>query len=311
MLSAMVDDFGGIPGVEVVALLNNDVHLENPDPAYIRIDSKKEESTFREMARKADLTLVIAPEIDNILAQRCEWVEEAGGRLLGSSLPAIRLTADKYALGQHFKENKIPTPECRLFDAVSMESIQRFPVVLKPRFGAGSVQTYLVRGPWEFTNLAQSTNLGGRPNEWIVQPFVSGVAASVSFLMGPKQRLVLPAASQNLSDDGRFQYLGGDVPLPNHLAQRAQRLATRAVECVPGLAGYVGVDLVLGPSADGSQDWIIEINPRLTTSYIGLRALAESNLAESLLAVSLGKEPPPLKWRSVQVHFHSDGRVAR
>jgi predicted ATP-grasp superfamily ATP-dependent carboligase len=309
MLSAIVDDFGRIPGVEVLALLHSDVQIDNPDSAFVRVDPNYEESRFQEMAGKADLTLVIAPEIDNILAQRCEWVKEAGGHLLGSSLPAVRLAADKYALGQHLKQYNIPTPECRLFDSLSVESPRPFPGVVKPRLGAGSLKTYLFRSHGELADLARTTNSHSRPSDWIVQPFVSGQAASVAFLIGPKHRFALPPASQNLSDDGRFHYLGGSVPIPNELAERAQRLASRAVASVPGLRGYVGVDLVLGPRADGSEDWIIEINPRLTTSYIGLRALAESNLAETMLAVSLAKEPQPLKWGSGQVHFHSDSKV--
>ena len=40
------------------------------------------------------------------------------------------------------------------------------------------------------------------------------------------------------------------------------------VESFSGLRGYVGVDVVLG------QDklYVVDVNPRLTTSYVGLRA---------------------------------------
>ena len=44
------------------------------------------------------------------------------------------------------------------------------------------------------------------------------------------------------------------------------------------MRGYVGVDLIL------TQDeaLLIEINPRLTTSYIGLRQVIDFNLAEAI-----------------------------
>ena len=145
----------------------------------------------------------------------------------------------------------------------------------------------------------------------IIQPFVAGQAASVAFLVGPQRQLALPAASQVLSEDGRFHYLGGQVPLPDDLMTRAQGLADRAVKCVTGLTGYVGIDLVLGSNPDGSEDWVIEINPRLTTSYIGLRALAEFNLAQALLDVAVGKEIEPPKWRPGQIRFFPDGKVSR
>ena len=38
-----------------------------------------------------------------------------------------------------------------------------------------------------------------------------------------------------------------------------------------GLNGWVGVDLILGPDIKGSKDFVFEINPRLTTSYLGAR----------------------------------------
>ncbi len=81
--------------------------------------------------------------------------------------------------------------------------------------------------------------------------------------------VALQPTFQLLSDDGRFKYEGGELPIPPTLAERAVKLASRAVECVPGLLGYVGVDLVLGEAEDGSRDYAIEINRALTTSYIG------------------------------------------
>ena len=74
------------------------------------------------------------------------------------------------------------------------------------------------------------------------------------------------------------------------------------------MLAYVGVDLVLGSAPDGSQDCVIEMNERLTTSYIGLQALTETNLAEALVNVAIGKEAN-LKWRSGRVRFYSDGQV--
>jgi len=143
----------------------------------------------------------------------------------------------------------------------------------------------------------------------IVQPFVAGTAASVAFLCGPRQCVELAPAAQSLSADGRFRYEGGELPLPAPLATRAVRLARSAVEAVPGLAGYVGVDVILGEAADGSADWVIEINPRLTTSYLGLRELAEQNLAEMLLRVIDGETIDPPRWRSGKVRFRSDGAI--
>jgi len=52
-------------------------------------------------------------------------------------------------------------------------------------------------------------------------------------------------------------------------------------QAIPGLWGYVGIDLV--DTADGPQ--VIEINPRLTTSYCGLASALGINPAARVLAL--------------------------
>ena len=315
MLSALVDDLSRISGIEVISLLDRRQFPSSPGPAFHCVDADTEERRFREMAGNADFSLVIAPEFDDILAQRCQWVEDAGGRLLGPSLAAVRLTTDKYALAQFLQNRQVPTPESWLLRMESSEPYETskvctsFPAVLKPRLGAGSLATYLLRYPSDLARVKTAVRHKGFKGDMILQPWVPGKAASVAFLIGPKQRLALPAASQDLSKDGRFHYQGGSVPLSAELADRARRLATKAIDQVPGLLGYVGVDLVLGLEPDGSQDYVIEMNARLTTSYIGLRALAETNLAEALLNVTIGKEVAGLTWRPGTVQFCSDGRL--
>jgi hypothetical protein len=58
----------------------------------------------------------------------------------------------------------------------------------------------------------------------------------------------------------------------------AIELACSAAKLIPGLRGYVGVDLVL----TGESAQVLEINPRLTTSYVGLRQVSETNLAGAI-----------------------------
>ena len=73
-----------------------------------------------------------------------------------------------------------------------------------------------------------------------------------------------------------------------NLDMLTQTLARAAVRAIAGLRGYVGVDLVLGEDAVRC----IEINPRLTTSYIALRRVARLNLAHSIRdACMAGKLP--------------------
>lgn len=305
MLSALVEDFVHVSDVQVTTLLHEDVPASLGHRCF-RVRADQEEAAFREKARRADRTLVIAPETGGILAQRGRWVLEAGGALLGSSPGAIDQTADKLKLAENLLCQGIPTPKsasCNLHSAISTES---FPVVLKPRDGAGSQATFLVRSTAELRCCLEDAQRELPGAEFIVQPFVPGQAASVAVLIGPSSAVPLMPCRQHLSADGRFRYLGGELPLRPDLARRASELGCRAVRAVPGLHGYVGVDLVLG-EADGSGDQVIEINPRLTTSYIGLRRLARFNVAELLLRVSTGKSIGELKWSEGIVRFGISG----
>ncbi len=257
---------------------------------------------FSEVAQASDRVLLIAPESDGILLDLHDEVYRVRSRTLGPSRAAIVLTSDKLALASHWREQGIPTPDTT--DRLPTQN-ETFPVVWKPRDGAGSAHTYLLRDGIALTQALQCE----QSLPMILQEHVPGRAASVAFLCGPREIVSLTPAFQLLTDDGRFQYRGGELPIPPELAARAVLLASRAVACVPGLLGFVGVDLVLGDEEDGSRDFAIEINPRLTTSYVGLRGLADFNLAQALLKVVEGESFGPLHWKARRMGFGAEGKV--
>ena len=68
----------------------------------------------------------------------------------------------------------------------------------------------------------------------------------------------------------------------------------------------MGLDLLV-PQQNPEELLIVEINPRLTTSYLGYRALADGNLAEYLLPQS--QPETPLRWKPNIVRFTADGVI--
>jgi tyramine---L-glutamate ligase len=301
MLRAVIDDLAALPGVQVVTLFG--LNYAQPVKAEcVRCGSTHEESCFRRLTAGADWSLVVAPEFDDLLLRRCTWVLEAGGRLLGPSPNAIALTADKRELATYLSGRGIPTPATSVHDDPA-PCVR----VCKPRFGAGAQATYLVPAnapPQAVIERARAHMPGA---EFVLQPYVPGTAASVAFLIGPRGVVALEPARQCLRIENRIHYAGGELPLPAGLRERAIELGQRAVATVPGLFGYVGVDLVLRDVA--REDYVIEINPRLTTSYIGLRRLAGFNVAGEMLRIADGGEAAPLIWRSARVKFDKDGTV--
>ncbi len=112
----------------------------------------------------------------------------------------------------------------------------------------------------------------------LLQRYLPGKPASVSLLVAGERVLPLSLNGQDIRVGRPFSYRGGTVPLAHPLHDEALAVAVAAAGAIPGLQGYVGVDLVL----DDSRAWAVELNPRLTTAYIGLRRVAGINLARAM-----------------------------
>ena len=242
-----------------------------------------ERPLFAELAQAADATVVIAPETDGALATRVRWTLEAGSELIGPDPRVTELAADKHRLAEHLATRGIPVAEGIALEAGSRLPVDTpYPAVLKPRDGAGSQQMHF---------LQQADALLHIPAAARLEPYLEGLPISVGILSGPGGICPLPACRQILSEDGKFTYLGGSFPLDRQYAERGERLALRAAAACGTLRGYLGVDLILGTNADA--DRVIEINPRLTTSYLLLRQAAEDNLAAAMVRWSLQRSAPP------------------
>jgi predicted ATP-grasp superfamily ATP-dependent carboligase len=294
MRDAVLADLRQLPGVEAVT---------TPDGgggAFTGVD-------FEAAVEESERQVIIAPETLGVLFG-LTLVAEMNGNPLGCHHLAVELTGDKLALAAHWREHGSRTPAATDRQPTACEA---FPVVWKPQRGCGSTDTFLLKRPFDVTRAKAQFAARNDSEPMILQEFVTGRAASIAFLCGPAGNVPLVPAFQHLSGDGRFHYLGGELPIPPQLADRAVMLAARAIACVRGLKGYVGVDLVLGDAADGSQDYAIEINPRLTTSYVGLRAMADINLAGGMLRVAEGEPAPELRWKPGRVRFTPDGAATR
>jgi predicted ATP-grasp superfamily ATP-dependent carboligase len=285
MRRAIAADFSALPGVHVEVTLDARFP-EEPGPwSIVPVGPDEEEATLPRLAAVADYTILIAPETGGILAARSRTVASAGGRGLGSTPEAVAMTGDKLRLGRHLAGCGIATPTCnQVTPRLGLPVDFPYPAVLKPIDGAGSQDTYLVRAADACPEAARSLPVA------LLQPLVPGLAHSASFLVGRGGRAWLIATGRQhiaIRDD-RFVYRGGTVPVDSCGVPEEPR---RAVESVPGLCGYVGVDYVWDERTGLAT--VLEINPRPTTSYVGLaRWLPPGTLAQAWLDVVSGKAPP-------------------
>src|SRR5262249_2369845 len=150
-----------------------------------------------------------------------------------------------------------------------------YPVVVKPACGAGSEGVSLVPHVRDLAGAVEAARRASGNSRVLLQEYVRGEAASVSLLADGADCVALSLNAQTWSDSPPLSYRGGATPLDHHLAPRAIAAALAICRALPELRGFIGVDLVL----TGSDAIVIEVNPRLTTSYLGVRAAVDENVA--------------------------------
>ncbi len=313
MLLAVLRDAVKIPGLEVVTIWS--AHRERfpvEGVAFQLAHSPEEEiEILAELAAWADVCLLIAPEFDGILTHRALLVEGVGGRLCSPSPLATTTCGDKFELAGILQEAGIPTiPTHEFSPAHDHASTVTYPCVIKPRDGAGSQETYLVTSTADFDRLLPIWKQSSLLRHAIWQPYVAGRAVSVAVVVTPEQYRfqALPPCEQALSTDGRFAYQGGAVPARGIDAIALQNAAIAACRQVPGLRGYVGVDLLI-PDANPTEPLVVEINPRITTSYLGYQRLCEQNLIATMLQADT--DAGELTWKPEQLEYSPTGDVRR
>lgn len=239
------------------------------------------------LLRSADRVWIIAPESAGRLLACVELARRSGVEVIGSSPGAIRLASDKLRLSRHLRQRGLPVP--RTWPAAAASCARRqvgFPLMVKPRVGAGCEGVRRVRDWPGMVRAIEGIVASGASA--IIQEYIEGVPASASVVCGGARANPISLNGQEIRLSPTCSYEGGCVPLEHVSRDDALGVAGRVCETIPGLAGYVGVDLVLGEEGPT----VIEVNPRLTTSYIGVRAASAHNLAALILDVTGGRPGP-------------------
>jgi predicted ATP-grasp superfamily ATP-dependent carboligase len=309
MRRALVEDFAAVPGLRVVTTRDHRLQAEPGPWSTLSVGAGEELETFRRLASEADYTVLIAPETDGLLHERAAILEELDRPSLGCTSSAIALAGNKWLLAARLEEHAIPTPTCRLIDATEEPADDiRYPAVIKPVDGAGSVNTFFVPSLADWPEDARAMQVA------LIQPFVDGIPMSASFLvLDDRRKVLLGLATQQMDFDAqRFVYRGGRI-VPETVPVPLDDLF-RTVDAVGGLRGWVGVDFIWDAAA--SRVVVVEINPRLTTSYVGFRRLAPPGDLARIWYTSIAHsdEFDAQSWAQVRIHagslsYSADGSI--
>jgi predicted ATP-grasp superfamily ATP-dependent carboligase len=319
MRTALVSDLAAIGRHQIVTTADPRFPLKPPPGVEVVTMPREGAAWLDGLIVSADAVWLVAPETNGCLERLAARAEQKGTALLGSGSAAIRRAADKAGLPRRLARHGVTHPTTRILPrgwngTMDWRMAAReigYPIVVKPGRGAGCGGVCLARDARELRHAVAIARRATRSGPLLLQRYVRGVPASVSLIADGRRAVALTVNAQSIRASRPFSYGGGRTPLVHPLAQRAVDAALLACRALPGLRGYVGVDLVLTES----EAFVIEVNPRLTTAYLGVRSALEGNagaagnVAALALAACAGVLPtPPPVQRGVR--FTVSGRIA-
>ncbi len=227
------------------------------------------------VAAQHDAVWVIAPETGGCLA---DFERVVGApRWLGCDAHSIAIASSKGATLRHLAAQALATPLAHADGAAAW--------VVKPDDGAGSVDTRV------HADLAAArADLAARQSRgesaWL-EPWVEGQALSLSLLCELGRAELLSVNRQHIrrDDGGALHYEGVAIDVMPALDPRRPplaQLAARVAAAMPGLRGFVGIDIVWPKRG---TPVVIEVNPRLTCAFVGLSKRLGRCLAAEVLAL--------------------------
>lgn len=230
---------------------------------------------FHHQLKTADAAWIIAPEFDGILERFCRYVEDANKILLTSPSKAVALTANKLTTFQILNAAKIQTVPTEIFNpTIHYDSTKEW--IIKPIDGVGAENIFLLTSQKDWSALPSF-----RKNV-LIQPHLHGQKTSLSCLFKNGEARLLCVNLQIFEVQNQHYFLKTiDV---NHKLDdgRYQHLVSQIAQTFPDLFGYVGVDLIETEDAC----FVLEINPRLTSSFAGIEKALGLNIAKYVLQLS-------------------------
>jgi len=251
-----------------------DLGLHGIDVQVVQ-DGVQAQTRFDALLSASDAAWLIAPETDGVLERVSQRALRAGVNLLSCHPDGVHVAASKLATAQVLQAAGVPAIATFRPDAAPAAHAIRW--VAKPDDGCGCEDTRLVA---DLRAAAAWIGTCERPERFVVQPFVAGQVLSLSAIARGDRAWLLSVNRQSIDLRGdRFHFAGVLVNAVTDETGQCQRLAQRIVQAIPGLHGYFGLDLV---RTEGGPI-VLEVNPRLTTSYAGLRAALGINPAAVIL----------------------------
>ncbi len=240
--------------------------------------------------------IFIAAENNNNLYNITKILEDSNVNIYTSSAEACFKTSDKYETYEALP-GEIPQPKSFKLEIDSerhwkgaIENLHEkwqsenpsklLKLIIKPLMGVDCENIVILEDIGDVSyNLENIFPAGSMV---LVQEYIEGTDISVSLISDGIKAVPISLNKQyvELKDD-KGTYIGGKLPYGSKCKKEAFEIATKAVESIDGLKGFVGADLLI--SDDEDSVYLLEINSRFTTPYVGLCKVADFNIGETII----------------------------
>jgi carbamoyl-phosphate synthase large subunit len=244
-------------------------HLVEPGLSETFVDSLVE---LCERERVDVLFSTVDVELPRVAADR-KRLDAVGTTLAAPSLETLEVCLDKYALALRCA-GVLPVPRTELLGASDPES-WTYPVIVKPRRGAGSRGVHLVAD-------ADALRALGEDEDTLVQANLPGDEFSVDTLADSDGHVVAAVPRSRLRVDSGVSVAGCTV------ADEELEATARAVAAAIGLVGVANVQL---RRDDQGRAALLEVNPRFPGA-MPLTVAAGVDMPSLALDLALGRELP-------------------
>ncbi len=274
----------------------------NVNPILIDVDVV---DWLKDNAANFNKAIFIAAENDNNLYEITKILEDNDVKLYNSSIEACFVSSDKFETYEALS-NVVPQPRTFRFKIdpkgywkraienlhekwQAEDPLTPLKLIIKPLIGVDCEDIVIIENIEDLTlDLDKIFKPGSRV---IVQEFIEGTDISVSLICDGKKAIPLSLNEQFVSlKDDKGTYVGGKLPFESKYQDEAFVIAIKAVEAIGGLKGFVGVDLIINADEkDIYSVYLLEINSRFTTPYVGLKQIANINIGKSIIDLIDGK----------------------
>ncbi len=269
---------------------------DNVNPILIDVDII---DWLAENAANFNNAIFIAAENNNNLYNITKILEENNVKTYTSSAEACLKSSDKY---ETYEALPIEVPQPRSFRfkidpkgywkraIVNLhekwqaeDPLTPLKLIIKPLVGVDCEDIVVIENIDDLSyDLEKIFPPGSRI---IVQEYIEGTDISVSLISDGKKAVPISLNEQfvELKND-KGTYLGGKLPIESKYKEEAFEIATKAIESIEGMKGFVGVDLLINADEkDIYSVYLLEINSRFTTPYVGLSKIANFNIGKSII----------------------------